>query len=219
MTKPVSSNFMEHVNSLRTALHLGERAAGSRVILVTSSLPSESKTTLSCALAKSILNGGASVVLIDADLRKPDIRRALGIKDEGGCLIKYLQKKEKIKDLVIHSELTGLDVVSPTKSSSLAADLLSTNEFSGLFTRMSNRYDYVVVNAPPVLYLSDAVLLAKKADVTLMTVRCGKTPAKSLRNSIRRLKHAGIVVTGSVLTMVRKTHPAAREFDMYQSDY
>lgn len=219
MTKPVTSNFMEHVNSLRTALHLGQGSSGSRVILITSSLPSESKSTLSCALAKSILNGGSSVVLIDADLRKPDIRRALGIKSEGGCLIKYLQKEEKIKDLVIQSELTGLDVVSPTKSSSLAADLLSTNEFSGLFTRMSNRYDYVVVNAPPVLYLSDAVLLAKKSDVTIMTVRCGKTPVKNLRNSMRRLKHAGIVVTGTVLTMVRKSHAASREFDVYQSGY
>lgn len=219
MTADESSNFMDHVNALRTSLRVGARSGGARVVLVTSSLPSESKTSLSCALAKSILNGGASVVLIDADLRRPDVRRALGMKSEDGCLVQYLQKDGKLKDIVVRSELTGLDVVSPTKSTSLAADLLSTDEFTGLLTRMSNRYDFIVVNAPPVLYLSDAVLLAKKADVTLMTVRCGKTPAKSLRNSIRRLQNAGIEVTGSVLTMVRRTHPAAREFDMYQSDY
>lgn len=219
MMDPKWSNFMDHVNSLRTALQLGPKSSGARVILVTSSLPNESKTTLSCALAKSVLNGGASVVLVDADLRRPDVRKTLGMPQDGGCLIQYIERKLKLKDLIIRSELTGFDVVSSTQSSSHAADLLSANIVSGLFTRLSSQYDFVIVNGPPVLYLSDTVLLAKEADATIMVVRSGRTPAKNLRNSVRRLENAGVSIAGTVLTMVQKSHPAAGDFDMYQNDY
>lgn len=219
MTAPGGSSYMEHVNSLRTALHFSSDKARSRMIVITSSVPTESKTSLSCALAKSFLNGGASILLLDADLRRPDVRRALDMRQDGGCLVEYLEGRGKLKDLVIRSELAGLDVVSPCRPSDRAADLLSGNLFQGLLTRMSGRYDFIVVNSPPVLHISDAVLLAKRADATIFAVRCGITPTRVVRNSIQRLQSAGVTVTGSVLTMVRRVHAAAREADMYQSDY
>lgn len=216
---PSESHYFEHVNSIRMALSMDGASKKTRTLVVTSSVPNEGKTSLSCALAKSMANGGASVLLVDADLRQPDVRRALDIERTDGCLVDYLEENGKQKDLIIHSDLAGIDVISPARSAKSAADLLSGNMFNGLLTRLSSRYDYIIVNAPPLLYLSDAVLLSKRADETVFAVHCYRTPSMVVRNSIRRLRNAGISITGSVLTMVQRSHVAASENDIYQRGY
>ena len=77
----------------------------------------------------------------------------------------------------------------------------------------------MVVNAPPIIYLSDAVVLAKLADKTLLTVKCGHTSGKMIRNALSRFETAGISVDATVLSMVRKTDPAAREAEMFEYSY
>lgn len=210
-----SSTFMEHVNSIRLSLSLGAQGRIPNIVMITSSLPNEGKTALSCALARSVANSGRSVLLLDADLRQPDVNKALKLPGTGTCLVDYLERDVKIKDLVQHSEATGIDVVAPMRRTDRAADLLSSKKFNGLLVRMSSSYDVIVVNAPPVLYMSDALQLAEKADCTVFCLRCGRTSARVVRNSITRLQNFGISVSGTVLTMVRKSHAAANETDMY----
>ena len=84
---------------------------------------------------------------------------------------------------------------------------------------MRAKYDVVIVNAPPVLDLSDAVLLTKHVDTTIVTVRSGKTPAKVVRNSIARLEEDGDPVFGTVMTMVRRGDAAARDLGTYSYKY
>ncbi|WP_170416487.1 GumC family protein [Ruegeria atlantica] len=213
------SSFMENVRTIRTCLFGLGKTRQPKVIMVTSSLPAEGKSSLCCALARTISTTSSSVLLLDADLRHPDVRKALALPSQGACLAGYLSGEEKLKDLPVHSELAGVDVISPSVESANAADLLSSNLFTGLLSRMRSRYDVVVVNAPPVLHLSDAVLLTKHVDTTIFTVRSGKTPSKVVRNSIIRLEENGEPVFGTVMTMVRRGDAAARDLGTYSYKY
>lgn len=214
-----TSSFMERIRSIRIDLFEVSRVGRPRVVLVTSSVPGEGKTSMACALASDLSGSKTSVLLLDADLRRPDVQKALGMPSEGGCLVSYLERGDKMKDLPRRSELIGADVIGPLRPSSDAADLLTSNLFSGLLSRMSSRYDVIIVNAPPVLHLADSMLLAKHADATIYAVRSGSTPAKVVLRSIQRLEGAGAVVAGVVMTMVRRKDAAARESDMYSYEY
>ncbi len=214
-----SSSFMERIRSIRIDLFEVSRVGRPRVVLVTSSVPGEGKTSTACALASDLSSSKTSVLLLDADLRRPDVMKALSMPPEGGCLVSYLERGDKMKDLPRHSRLIGADVIGPLRPTSDAADLLTSNLFSGLLSRMSARYDVIIVNAPPVLHLADSMLLAKHADATIYAVRSGSTPAKVVLRSIQRLEGAGAVVAGVVMTMVRRKDAAARESDMYSYDY
>ncbi len=214
-----NSSFMERIRSIRIELFEVSAISRPRVVLVTSSVPGEGKTSMACALAHDLSGPKTSVLLLDADLRRPDVSKVLDMPADGGCLVSYLERGDKMKDLPRHSDLLGVDVIAPHRSTSDAADLLTSNLFSGLLSRMSSRYDVIIVNAPPVLHLADSVLLAKHADATIYAVRSGSTPAKVVRRSIQRLEGAGAVVAGVVMTMVRRKHAAARESDMYTYGY
>ncbi|WP_282169655.1 GumC family protein [Ruegeria atlantica] len=213
------SQFMENVRTIRTSLFGLGKSRQPKVIMITSSVPAEGKSSLCCALARAISTSKTSVLLLDADLRHPDVRKTLDLPSDGPCLVEYLNGNAKIKDLPIRSDLAGVDVISPSSETASAADLLSSNLFAGLLSRVSARYDVIIVNAPPVLYLSDAILLTKHADTTLVAVRSGKTPAKVVLSSIARLEENGQPVFGTVMTMVRRQDAAARDLGSYSYKY
>ncbi|SDC03929.1 GumC family protein [Ruegeria marina] len=214
------SPFLERIRSIRTHLYNASLNSEPKVIMITSSVPDEGKTSLSCALAKVLAQPKKKVLLLDGDLRRPDIRIALGLPLEGGCLIDYLERKVKFTEIVQTSELLGADVISPAKSANNAADLLASNDFSGLLTRMSAKYDVIIMNAPPVLHLSDTILLGNLADATLLAVQCDKTPSDVVSVSLKHLqKSSKAPVVGTVLTMVRRSHAARNELEMYSYEY
>ena len=215
-----SSSYLERVRSIRTHLFDASRNRKPKVIMITSSVPNEGKTSLCCVLAKVLKQQKKSVLLIDADLRRPDIRTALDIPSTDSCLVEYLEKGTKIQDLVMRSELLGVDVIAPSHPAENAADLLASPNLSGLVMRMSTKYDVIVLNSPPVLHLSDSLLLGKLADVALLAVKCHETPARVVSDSLDRMRKAGGgVVVGTILTMVRRSHAAKSELEMYSYEY
>lgn len=213
------TTFMERIKTLRTALFETAGTQVPKVVMITSSVPNEGKTVLSCALAKVSRKNGSPALLIDADLRRPDIRSALGLSQEGPCMIEYLEGKGNLKDLVQHVETFGIDVISPSKPHQDATEVLTSARFANMINRLSQRYAAIVINAPPVLYLSDAVVLSEIADRTVFAVKCGRTPAKVVRNSIQRLEGTGRGVDCTVLTMVRRADSAAQETHVYAYEY
>ncbi|WP_397543197.1 GNVR domain-containing protein [Roseovarius salis] len=213
------STFMERIKSIRTILFDASNGNTPRIVMVTSAVPNEGKTTLSVALANVLARNKSSVLLLDADLRHPELRELLNLPQEGGCLVDYFEGNGSIKNLTQRSESFGIDVVSPARACDKAADLLADARFANLLARLANRYRTIVVNAPPVLYLSDAVLMGKQADAVLFTVQCGRTSAKQVRNSVKRLETAGVKVKGTVLTKVRRVDTVAHEAEMYAYGY
>ena len=98
------SSFMENVRTIRTSLFGLGKSRQPKVIMVTSSVPAEGKSSLCCALARTVSTTNSSVLLLDADLRHPDVRRALALPSEGACLVHYLNGDGKLKDLPVHSD-------------------------------------------------------------------------------------------------------------------
>lgn len=213
------TTYAERVKSMRASLLDASRSRGPKIIMVTSSVPNEGKTALCGVLAKVLTQSKKSALLIDADLRQPDIRAALGLPQNGQCLIDYLENEGNLKDLVQHSDTFGVSVISASKRCEYAADLLSGPRFEGLLKRMSSKYGVIVLNAPPVMYMADAVVLAERADATVFTVRCGRTPVNTVRNALHRLDAAGANVEGTVLSMVRRADSAAKETHMHAYGY
>jgi capsular exopolysaccharide synthesis family protein len=213
------TTYLERVKSIRTALFDTGRSRPPKILMVTSAVPNEGKTALCCALGKALQRSKSSTLILDADLRRPDIRRALGLPSTGSCMIDYLENDGNLKDLIQHSEHFNLDVVSPSERYENASDLLTGPKFANLLNRLSVKYSTVIVNAPPVIYLADAVVLSRLADTTILTVRSNSTPAKSLKRAINRLEAAGGKIEGTVLSMVRRSDSESREANMYGYGY
>ncbi|WP_212524287.1 polysaccharide biosynthesis tyrosine autokinase [Actibacterium sp. MT2.3-13A] len=213
------SAFMEGIQLIRTKLFEMSHGKPPNVVMVTSSLASEGKSSLCFALAHSLSKSGASVALLDADLRRSDSVRALGLPRKGTCLVDYLEGKGNFRDLIERSELLDADVITPRRSSNNAAGLISSKKMSGLITRLSARHDMVIINAPPVLQLSDALVLSNHVDTTLMAVQSGRPSARIVKQTLERLNEAGADVCGTVMTQVRRKDVAGREVYGYAYEY
>ena len=214
------SPYLERVKAIRTELFNVGQGQQPKVIMITSSVPDEGKTSLSCTLAKVLIQPKKSVLIIDADLRRPDIRQALDMPKHGGCLVDFLEGKIKQQNLIQRSESLGLDVIAPCRSADNASDLLASPVLLGLITRVSQKYDMIVINATPVLHLSDTLLLAGMSDATLLAVKCDSTSSKVVTESLHRLQKAKDAnVVGTVLTMVRRSHSKSTELDMFNYEY
>ncbi len=220
LTEGVGSSYLERVRAIQTHLFDASDDRPPKVILVTSSVPNEGKTSLCCMLAKVLGQRKKSVLLFDADLRRPDVRSALQMDSDNNCLISYLEKDTNYRDLAVRSDLLQADVISPSRPTENAANLLASQYFSGLFGRLSSKYDVIVVNAPPVLHLSDSILLEKLADATLLAVKYNATPTKVIKESLRRLrKSEEESLVGTVLTMVRHSSSRVGDLDTYRHHY
>lgn len=214
-----ASPFMEGINLIRTKLFEISHGTPPRIVMVTSSNAGEGKSSLCFALVRSLSKAGTSVALLDADLRRSDTARALRLSNQGACLVDYLKGKGNFKDLVAHSDLLDADVVAPRHNTHDAADLIASSKISGLITRLSARADVVIINAPPVLNLTDALLLSHYADATVFAVQSGRVSVKMVKGTLERLNEADANVVGTVMTQVRRKDVAGREVYGYSYEY
>ncbi len=213
--------FMEGIRSVRARLLEEPEFTRPRVVMVTSSLSGEGKSSICHALIRSLSDVGRKVTLIDMDLRRSDSIRTLGLDENGPDLIDIMSGRKPVASLLSggmeFSAMLGADILVPRQRSDRAADLISRPEMAEVIGLLRQRYDVVIVNAPPVLNLADTLLLAKHTDATLLVAQSGRTPMRVLRQMLMRLTDAGVPVLGTVLTQVRRHHAAAR--DVYGYNY
>jgi len=209
--------FKDAIRTLRARLFQIDVAGRPKVLMVTSCISGEGKSTVSLALANSLPRMSVSTVVVDADLRRSAAAEYLNLDPEGGCLTRYLMGEQGIDTLIQHEPDIGVDIVAPLIHSKQAADLVTSQAFADLIKTLSNHYDVVIIDAPPVLDLSDALVITTHADATILVVQSNRAPSAMIRASLQRLEDAGAVVVGTVLTQVRKKDAASRE--MYSYSY
>lgn len=190
------SEVAESYFSIMTALQFSTVSGMPRTILVTSSRAAEGKTSTSLALAQNFARIGASVLLIDGDLRKPSFR-ANG--PEGRGLSMLLTTTESLVDHVVGTFVDNLSLLPGGTIPPNPAELLSTGRIGFLLREAREKFDVVVVDAPPVLGLADAPVLASLCEATVMVVQSG-VQRRPVLNSLRRLVEANANVKGVVLT-------------------
>jgi capsular exopolysaccharide synthesis family protein len=189
--------FSEAISSVRALLRLNLRP-GSQIIMVTSAEPQEGKTLFAAALARNTAMAGERVLLVDCDLRRPAVARTITTTDERAVGVvagsEIALKRDTLSSLEVTSLL--LDQGSPQ-------DLFASPRLRALLDTLRKHYDLIVLDAPPVLAVSDARVLAGLSDATVLVVCWQKTAQQQVGNAIRLLRAGGARVAGAVITQVK----------------
>ncbi len=210
--------FEECIRTIRTSICLEDLQQPHKVIMVTSALPSEGKSTLASHLAYS-LSSVERVLLIECDLRRPSLQRAFDFKNNFG-LAQLLQGDAKFTQCINRKTVGNLDVIPAGAIPQKPLDLLTSKRFSRLIGHMRNRYDRIIIDSAPVQAVSDALLLGQLADAVLYAVKANSTPIDVAARGIERMQSADIDVTGVVVSQVNLKKLAAYGGDMdYQGYY
>lgn len=208
-----AAEYAASIARLRGVIQVLGAGSGSRVVAVTSALPREGKSALALSLARSAARGGTRVLLLDADMRSPFVGAELGLGSPPG-LAEILAGNlvGDGKEVVLEAE-PRLFVLPAGSLTGDAQELLASPRFGQLIDWARNHYDLVVVDTPPVLPATDALLAARIADATLLTVRWERTPRAAARDALRLLNGSGAKVLGAVLTQVQLRHFARQAND------
>lgn len=190
------SEVAESYLSIMTSLQFATSKGMPRTILVSSSRAAEGKTSTSLALSQNFARVGASVLLIDADLRKPSFK---GGGSEGRGLSMLLTTSDSVMDHVVDTYVENLSLLPGGTIPPNPAELLSTGRIAHILREAREKFDVVIVDAPPVLGLADAPVLASLCEATVMVVQSG-VQRRPVLNSLRRLLEANAAVSGVVLT-------------------
>lgn len=185
--------------SLRTSLSFTTDHGFPRSLAVTSSRPAEGKSTTSYAIANSLARPGRRVVLIDADMRSPSVHEMVGVSGKAG-LSNYLSGSDDIHSLVSETALEGLFVLAAGPQPPSAADLLSGDRFERLVELLLETFDHVVIDAPPVMGLADAPLIASHVEGTVFVIEAHATGKSVARVAISRLRSANTHLLGVIVS-------------------
>jgi capsular exopolysaccharide synthesis family protein len=199
------SAFAESYRSVRTALQFATDKGVPRSLLITSSTPSEGKSTTALTLARNFAQLGKRVLIIDADLRNPSLHRSLGLDNSSG-LSNYLAGALKATDVIRATDTSGLMVMSTGPLPPNPAELLMGPKMLSLISIAREKFDQVIIDGPPVMGLADAPILGNLADGTLLVVEAGETRITVARNALKRLLAARAHVVGGLLTKFSSKH-------------
>ncbi len=198
--RPMSS-YSEAIRTIHTNLMLSDVDRRPRVVLVTSSLPGEGKSTLSVSLAEIAARYGEKVVVVDADLRRPTIHRLASAVAKPG-LVDWLLDRVPFDEILQRHALSGVDVIAAGELPTVPPNLLSSERFKQLLRGLGEQYDLVVIDSAPVLALPDTRVLSMLADKTVFVVRWASTSRRVAAAALQHLEESGGFVAGAVLTAV-----------------
>jgi capsular exopolysaccharide synthesis family protein len=173
-------------------------------ILVTSTASGEGKTTVAINLALVLAQNGSSVLIMDADLRRPAVSNLLGVQDSTG-IADYLRGKNR--EIIKSTSFKNLYCVPSGERCGNPTDLLGSTKMDNCLDKLSSRFDFVILDAPPCLGLADSMILSAKVDGVLVVVKAGSTERGAAEETIKRLRIINAPLIGSVLNWVDLQQP------------
>ena len=213
------SQMAESYRALRTSLLLSNLGAPPKIIMVTSALPQEGKTTTSINTAVVLAQKGVRVLLIDADLRRPSIHKTLGMGPHSG-LSNVLTGSTTVDEAITRTPiLPNLFVLAAGTPPPNPAELLASSNMRDTLAKLCQQYDHIVIDTPPSLSVTDAVVLSPRADAVVLVIRSGQTTKQALRRSRDVLVGVNAKVVGVLLNAVDLSSPDYYYYYEYQSKY
>jgi|HubBroStandDraft_1064217.scaffolds.fasta_scaffold00865_4 succinoglycan biosynthesis transport protein ExoP len=217
-TRP-NSQMAESYRALRTSLLLTNLGAPPKVIIVTSALPQEGKSTTSISCANVLAQKGTRVLLIDADLRRPSIHKTLGMGPRSG-LSNVLTGSATLEQVITRvPSLPNVFVLPAGTPPPNPAELLASTQMRDVLEELRGQYDFIVVDTPPTLSVTDAVVLSPRADAIVLVIRSGQTTKQALRRSRDLLMQVNAKVSGVLLNAVDLSSPDYYYYYEYQGKY
>jgi succinoglycan biosynthesis transport protein ExoP len=204
----------EAFRTLRTNLQFLDIEPGAKSFVITSSIPSEGKTTTAANLAIALADSGAQVVIIDGDLRRPKLASYLGLEGAVG-LTDVLISRVPLADALQPWGRSNLVVLPAGVIPPNPSELLGSRAMANLLRTLEDEFDVVLIDLPPLLPVTDAALVSKLTKGALMIVAAGRTHKAELAGAVAALKNVGAPVAGVILTMLPTKGPDAYGYGRY----
>ncbi|MBL4767808.1 MAG: polysaccharide biosynthesis tyrosine autokinase [Rhodobacteraceae bacterium] len=198
--KPTSA-ASEAIRNLRTSVLLSDIDNPPQVIMSTSSIPGEGKTTQAIALAQNLSGLGKRVLLIEGDIRRQTFTEYFDFSPKNGILT-ALSDDVALKDVVSWDERMGCDVLMGEKSNVNAADIFSSDRFLEFLKKVRSAYDYIVIDTPPVLVVPDARVIGQYVDAIIFSIKWDSTSKSQVTEALRQFSSVNLRVTGLVLGQI-----------------
>lgn len=193
---------VESLRSLRTQVHFSAAKDYNNIILITGPAPGIGKSFISVNFAAVFAQMGKSVVLVDADMRRGHLGSYLNIDKNLGLADYLIGDQYALDEVCTSTSVDGLDFISKGTTPLNPAELLLTERFQDLMNELSQKYDYVIIDSPPILAATDGAIIARVAGMALVVVRYGETHMRELELTLARLSQAGASVQGVVFNDV-----------------
>ena len=195
---------IESLRSMRTAIHFALNNARNNVIMISGPAPELGKSFVSTNLAVILAQSNKRVLLIDADLRRGYLHKYFHQDNQAG-LAEYLNGQQPLNKIVKTTEVENLSVITCGKSPANPSELLSTERFKDLLEQLATQFDHIIVDTPPILAVTDGIIISQYAGVNLVIARYGKTQIKELELVVNRFEQASVKVTGIILNDIQRT--------------
>ncbi len=210
---------IEALRSLRTSLHFAMMESKNNLIAISGPSPDVGKSFISVNLAAVLAQSGKKVLIIDADMRKGYLQTQFGMKWDKG-LSDYLSGRLNLEEVVKHSQVEGLDVITRGQIPPNPSELLMHSNFSKLVEEIKNKYDIIIIDTPPILAVTDPAIVSAHTGTTLLVTRFGQNHAREIELTRNRFEQNGIDVKGVVFNgVLRKASNAYGYYGYYNYEY
>jgi succinoglycan biosynthesis transport protein ExoP len=213
------SSLAEAYRQLRTSILLSSAGHAPKSLLITSSLPSEGKTTTATNTAISLAQTGAKVLIIDADMRRPRLHSVFNIENGDGLstILSTEMTEQEILNVIKHDEGTKMSLLTSGPIPPNPAELIGSEQMANLLKLLQGRFTHVVVDSPPITSFTDAVLIASMVDGVILVVHSGRSSRQVVRRARQLLQDVGAKIFGVVLNNVNLR--SQDNYYYYQSYY
>lgn len=211
-----NSLFAESIRTLRTSVLLSSIDDPHRVVMVTSTLPGEGKTTIAINLAFS-LGQMKKVLLVDGDMRRPSLAKSLGGLEGVRGLVDYLADEATLEQCIQPTESQNVFALTAGKQLNSPLELLSSQRFGDAITQVKEMFDVVIIDCPPLKPVSDSLVIAGYVNAVLYVVKADSTPHQLINAAIRRLNDIGAPLLGVILNQL--DHKKSDRYGQYSYQY
>lgn len=194
---------IESLRSIRTAIHFALANAKNNIIMIAGPSPEVSKSFISTNLATIFAQGNKRVLLIDADMRRGYMHKYFDVDVKPG-LSELLSGQADLQKVLHKTQVANLDVITRGKSPTNPSEILSSNQFKELLEQLQSQYDHIIIDTPPVLAVTDGIIISQYTGVNLIVARYAKSQMKELELTVNRFEQAGVKVNGFILNDIQR---------------
>ena len=194
---------IESLRSMRTAIHFALSSAKNNLIMISGPAPEVGKSFISTNLAAILAQSQKRVLIIDADMRRGYLHKYFN-QDNSAGLAEYLNGQQSIESVIKTTDIEGLSVITRGKSPVNPSELLNSAKFAAFLEQVSPLFDHVIIDTPPVLAVTDGIIISQYTGVNLVIARYAKTQIKELELTINRFEQVGVKVNGFILNDIQR---------------
>lgn len=195
---------VESLRSIRTAIHFALSNAKNNIIMIAGPSPEVGKSFISTNLATILAQSNKKVLLIDADMRRGYMHKYFNLDVKPG-LAEYLSNLADLNQVIHQTDVLGLSMIARGKNPANPSEMLSSEQFKALMEQLSQQYDHIIIDTPPVLAVTDGIIISQYAGVNLLVARYAKSQMKELELSLNRFEQANVKVNGFILNDIQRS--------------